>query len=53
MADVALIIGNGFDLDMGLPSKYSDFVESEEWKKLMNRFPRLLNHNGNSQKSLL
>ena len=32
MADVALIIGNGFDLDMGLPSKYSDFVESKEWK---------------------
>ena len=36
MADVALIIGNGFDLDMGLPSKYSDFVESEEWKKILH-----------------
>lgn len=26
-----LIIGNGFDLDLGLPTKYSDFAKSEYW----------------------
>ena len=31
MADVALIVGNGFDIDMGLPSRYSDFIRSKEW----------------------
>lgn len=29
-----LIIGNGFDLDLGLPTRYSDFAKSEEWDKL-------------------
>ena len=38
MADVALIIGNGFDLDMGLPSKYSDFIRSKEWQEVVNGF---------------
>ncbi len=37
MADIALIIGNGFDVDMGLPSKYSDFIESNEWKDVLKR----------------
>lgn len=35
MADIALIIGNGFDVDMGLPSKYSDFIESKEWQDVL------------------
>lgn len=30
MEDI-LIIGNGFDLDLGLRSRYSDFFESEYW----------------------
>lgn len=34
MAEIAIIIGNGFDLDLGLPSKYSQFIESDEWKKI-------------------
>lgn len=34
MAEVAIIIGNGFDLDLGLPSKYSDFIKSKEWKEI-------------------
>ena len=34
MAEVAVILGNGFDLDLGLPSKYSNFIESDEWKKI-------------------
>lgn len=35
MADIALIIGNGFDVDMGLPSKYSDFAKSKEWEDVL------------------
>lgn len=53
MADIVLIIGNGFDLDLGLPSKYSDFIKSQEWRDLMKRFPSLWNHSENSPKSLL
>lgn len=34
MAEVAIIIGNGFDIDLGLPSKYSEFIESKEWKDI-------------------
>lgn len=36
MAELAIIIGNGFDLDLGLPSKYSQFIESDEWKMIKN-----------------
>ena len=34
MAELAIIIGNGFDIDLGLPSRYSQFIESGEWKEL-------------------
>lgn len=49
MAELAIIIGNGFDIDMGLQSKYSQFVEGDEWKKLEKKlysFPteNYLNH---------
>lgn len=37
MAEVAIIIGNGFDLDLGLPSKYSDFIKSREWQAVVKR----------------
>ena len=37
MAGVALIIGNGFDIDMGLPSRYSDFADSQEFHDLAHR----------------
>lgn len=37
MAELALIIGNGFDLDLGLPSKYSDFADSPEFHDLAHR----------------
>jgi len=37
MAELALIIGNGFDIDMGLPSKYSDFADSPEFHDLAHR----------------
>ena len=38
MADIALIIGNGFDIDMGLPSRYSDFIRSKEWHDAVSGF---------------
>ena len=37
MAELALIIGNGFDIDLGLPSKYSDFAYSPEFHDLARR----------------
>ncbi len=37
MAELALIIGNGFDIDMGIPSKYSDFADSPEFHDLTRR----------------
>lgn len=34
MEHLVLIIGNGFDLDLGLPAKYLDFAKSYECKEL-------------------
>ena len=31
---IALVTGNGFDRDLGLPSSFSDFAKSEEWRNL-------------------
>ena len=43
MAKVVLILGNGFDIDLGLKSKYIDFIKEEEWRNLcdsvINKFP--------------
>ena len=33
MRNNVFIIGNGFDLDLGLPAKYSDFAKSNYWPK--------------------
>lgn len=33
---ILLIIGNGFDLNLELPTRYSDFLESEHFKKHLN-----------------
>lgn len=35
MAKKLLIIGNGFDIDLGLKTRYSDFANSKVWDKLM------------------
>ena len=35
MAKRLLIIGNGFDIDLGLKTCYSDFSKSNNWKTLM------------------
>lgn len=32
-----LIIGNGFDLDLGLPTKFSDFAQSSFWPQAKKR----------------
>ena len=58
---IALVTGNGFDRDLGIPSSFSHFAESDEWKNLLtdfhvnkyNRFwggPSLLWHLNNSIK---
>ena len=41
--EVLLIIGNGFDLDLGLPTKYSDFVcnSNSEWLNLLEEYQKL------------
>ncbi len=30
-----MVIGNGFDLDLGFKTKYSDFAASEEWESML------------------
>lgn len=37
MAKKILIIGNGFDIDLGLKTRYSDFSDSKDWKVLMKK----------------
>ncbi len=34
--DTVLILGNGFDIDLGLETKYTDFIKSPYWKNYMN-----------------
>jgi hypothetical protein len=36
MAKGIIILGNGFDLDLGLETSYSSFAKSEQWKDLMD-----------------
>lgn len=35
MSKVVFVIGNGFDIDLGLKTKYSDFAGSKFWKNLI------------------
>lgn len=35
MAKKLLIIGNGFDIDLGLNTRYSDFAKSKYWERLV------------------
>lgn len=53
MSHLALIIGNGFDIDAGLPSKYSDFVKSSEWEDLCHRFGMFMHADGYEENSLV
>lgn len=36
MSRSIIILGNGFDLDLGLKTSYSHFAESPQWKNLMD-----------------
>ena len=38
MAQVVIIIGNGFDLDLGLKTRYSDFMKSREFEYIYDEF---------------
>jgi hypothetical protein len=51
MAELAIIIGNGFDIDLGLPSKYSQFIEGDEWKKIVDKI--ILSSNSDYRKHSL
>ena len=42
--DTCLIIGNGFDLNLGLPTSYGNFVESEQFKDMVTRGNKLAIH---------
>lgn len=48
MSKGIIILGNGFDLDLGLKTSYSDFAKSEFWQDLMADN----NHSTNSQRLL-
>ena len=37
MNDYLFILGNGFDLDLGLHTTYSDFWASEKWSAIRNK----------------
>ena len=39
MDEGILILGNGFDLDLGLHTRYSEFWESERWKSVKGTCP--------------
>lgn len=53
MAEVAIIIGNGFDLDIGLPSRYSDFIRSKEWLDVLNYYRFYFEGDGYKDHSLI
>lgn len=42
--DVVMIIGNGFDLSIGLKTSYSDFVKSKVFQQLLKRENTLAKH---------
>lgn len=53
MSEIVLILGNGFDLDLGLKSRYSDFSFSVEWDELYRRREKYLQNEQNHNQSLL
>ena len=36
MSKAIIILGNGFDLDLGLKTSYADFAKSPQWQELMD-----------------
>lgn len=35
--NTAIIIGNGFDINLGLPTGYEDFIVSPQFERLINK----------------
>ena len=35
---IAIVLGNGFDLDLGLKTRYSDFMNSKEWGEIVKQY---------------
>lgn len=48
MAKGIIVLGNGFDLDLGLETSYASFAKSEQWSMLMDNNP-----NSNNKDRLL
>lgn len=53
MANIAFIIGNGFDVDLGIPSKYSQFIKGKEWADILKATESRRVVNENSKHSLI
>ena len=51
--DHLLVIGNGFDLNLGLPTSYRNFVESSVFKKMYVKRMHEKRAEGNTQPSLI
>lgn len=41
-----LILGNGFDVDLGMKSRYSDFAKSKVWQDKIENNALMLSHHG-------
>lgn len=39
-----IVVGNGFDISLGFKTKYSDFVESDEWKNMYEQCSKKNHH---------
>ena len=46
--NTAIIIGNGFDINLGLPTGYEDFIVSPQFERLINNDNQLAIHLNNS-----
>ncbi len=53
MTEVVIIIGNGFDRDLGLPSSYSDFTKSQEWEAVVEKVSSFLHGKSYNRHSLI
>lgn len=42
--DTCIVIGNGFDINLGLPTSYADFVKSTHFDDMVNRGNELAKH---------
>lgn len=45
--DIAMVVGNGFDLNLGLKTSYTDFIESDYFKEMINSGNKFARHLAN------